>query len=253
MTAWFPRVAPLDSARVRLVCLGGAGTGASEFSSWRLPDWAQLWAALLPGRERRIRETPAATMAELADPLVLQLPSDNTPWVIYGHSFGALVGYELAHRAESRGLPLAGLVVAGSVPPHLQAARAPVTTDDDETLLRWVLDTGGADPDLLSDHRFATWLAEDLRTTLRIRRAYPAALPPPLTCPILTLGGANDPNATAADLEHWQHYTVGKFTRREIGEGHFFPRTSRVAVVAEVVAFVDEVLGSGPGACSSFR
>lgn len=234
---WFPRVRRRETARVRLVCFGGAGTGSSQFAPWSsmLPEWVEVWAAQLPGRERRMREAPAATMAELAEPLAEELRAAGAgiPWAFFGHSFGCLVAYEVARRLAGDDPPC-GLVLASSVVPHLQGTRLPVAADDDETLLAWVRAAGGSDPRLLADERFARWLAEDLRVTLRIRREYPATPPDPLPCPVLALGGAGDPDATAADLAHWRAYTRAEFTQREIGNGHFFLRDSVEPLLATI-------------------
>ncbi|MFY1638151.1 thioesterase II family protein [Solwaraspora sp. WMMB335] len=239
---WFPRVRRRDTARVRLVCLGGAGTGSSEFAGWQaaLPGWVEVWAAQLPGRERRIRQAPARTMIELADPLAEELRgvADGTPWALFGHSFGALVAYEVGCRVRA-----CGLVVASAVVPHLQATRLPVAADDDETLLDWARNADGTDPDLLADPRFARWLAEDLRVTLRIRREYPTVPPRPLPIPVLAVGGAGDPDAAAADLERWREYTTGEFTRRQIGHGHFFLRDERESLLAVMVEQLDRWTG----------
>ncbi|TDD59254.1 thioesterase [Kribbella antibiotica] len=242
MTAWFPRIARRTDARVRLVCLGGAGTGSTEFATWHhgLPEWVEVWAAQLPGRERRIREAPAKTMAELADPLAEELQQDGPPVVLFGHSFGALIAYEVARRLE-----VAGLAVASTVVPHLQATRLPVTNDDDETLLAWARSANGTDPELLADERFARWLAEDLRVTLRIRRDYPAVLPERLRCPVLAIGGAGDPDATAVDLAEWRQYAAAGFDQVEIGSGHFFLRDERDSLLTALTGHLDRwILGS---------
>ncbi|NEA30612.1 alpha/beta fold hydrolase [Streptomyces sp. SID13031] len=231
---WFPRLARSEATRVRLVCFGGAGTGSTEFATWQagLPSTVEVWAAQLPGRERRIREAPAASMAELADPLAaeLRLEDDGTPWAFFGHSFGALIAYEVARRLAGQ-VALAGVVAASSVVPHLQATRLPVTSDDDETLLAWAAAANGTEAGLLSDARFARWLAEDLRVTLRIRREYPSTAPEPLPCPVLAIGGAGDADATATDLAQWQQYTAVGLDQLELGQGHFFLRDDRTSLL----------------------
>ncbi|WP_256729654.1 thioesterase II family protein, partial [Burkholderia pseudomallei] len=50
------------NARVRLFCFHYAGATASIFRTWPggLPDWIEVVAVQLPGREYRRREPPAA-------------------------------------------------------------------------------------------------------------------------------------------------------------------------------------------------
>jgi surfactin synthase thioesterase subunit len=241
---WFPRVAHRRWPRVRLLCVGGAGTGPSEFAGWstELPGSVELWPAQLPGRERRIREAPAPCIDELADDLAEQMwrfSDPNLPWALFGHSFGSLVVYEVAKRIIGV-LPMCGLIVSSMAVPHQQINRLPVQGSDDHTLLDWVRTAGGTDSGLLDDPRFASWLAEDLRVTLRIRQGYSPRRSAPLPCPILALGGAGDPDARPEDLAQWCAYTSKSFAYQQIGSGHFFLRDSRPDVVGTIAAQLED-------------
>ena len=90
---------PPRTAKALLVCLPHAGSGAFQFRPWQEllgPDVALL-AVQLPGRENRWREEPATGMAQVLDELVPALASRlDLPYAVFGHSMGALVGYELA-------------------------------------------------------------------------------------------------------------------------------------------------------------
>ena len=332
---WFPRITHRRWPKVRLLCVGGAGTGPSEFTGWstELPGTVELWPAQLPGRERRIREAPATRISDLADDLAEQMwrfSDPSLPWALFGHSFGSLVVYEVAKRVLGvlpvcglivssmavphqqvnrlpvrrsdddtlldwvRGaggtesallddqrfaswlaeemwrfsdpslpwalfghsfgslvvyevakrimgvLPMCGLIVSSMAVPHQQVNRLPVQRSDDHTLLNWVRGAGGTESALLDDPRFASWLAEDLRVTLRIRQDYSPKRPAPLPSPILALGGADDPDARPEDLAQWCEYTSKAFAYQQIGSGHFFLRDSRPDVVATVAAQLDE-------------
>jgi surfactin synthase thioesterase subunit len=241
---WFPRVAHRRWPRVRLLCVGGAGTGPAEFAGWstELPGSVELWPAQLPGRERRIREAPAASIDELADDLAEQLwrfTDPGLPWALFGHSFGSLVVYEVAKRILGV-LPMCGLIVSSMAVPHQQVNRLPVRGGDDDTLLDWLSRAGGTESALLEDASFASWLAEDLRATLRIREVYSPPVPQPLPCPILAIGGAGDPDTRPEDLAQWCEYTSKAFAYQRIGNGHFFLRDSRPDVVGAVAAQLDE-------------
>jgi surfactin synthase thioesterase subunit len=237
---WFPRVARRRWPRVRLLCVGGAGTGPSEFTGWstELPGAVELWPAQLPGRERRIREAPATCISDLADDLAEEMwrfSDPSLPWALFGHSFGSLVVYEVAKRILGV-LPMCGLIVSSMCVPHQQVERLPVRRADDDTLLDWVRGAGGTETALLEDPRFASWLAEDLRVTLRIRQDYSPERPAPLPCPILALGGAGDPDALPEDLARWCEYTSKAFAYQQIGSGHFFHRDHRSDVVGAIAA-----------------
>lgn len=250
---WFPRVAHRRWPRVRLLCVGDAGTGPTEFTCWptELPGSVELWPAQLPGRERRRREAPATSIADLADDLAEEMwrcSDPSLPWALFGHSFGSLVVYEVAKRIVGV-LPMCGLIVSSMCVPHQQAQRLPVHGCDEDVLLDWVRQAGGTESALLDDPRFASWLAQDLRATLRIRQGYSPERPKPLPCPILALGGAGDPDALPEDLAQWCEYTSAGFAYQQIGRGHFFLRDNRTDVVATIAAQLDE----WTGAISAYR
>jgi hypothetical protein len=66
---WFNYVTRREQPALRLLCVGGAGSGPSGFVQWKdhLPDHTEIWPVQLPGRERRIRETPSADLSGLVD------------------------------------------------------------------------------------------------------------------------------------------------------------------------------------------
>lgn len=235
---WFPQVDRRQRAAVRLVCVGAAGTGASQFGTWSraLPESIEVWPVLLPGRERRIREEPLRRIDRIADELLAELvrlaEPGGPPWAFFGHSFGALVGYETARKLlDSTDLAVDGLVACSMPAPHLQANRLPVAADDDAALLDWVGTSGGVDDVLLSDARFARWLAADLRAALDCRRSYQLDRPVPLSCPVLVASGADDPQVDQDDLEQWRYCTTAAFERVTVGHGHFFLRSHQDALL----------------------
>src|SRR5215813_6314715 len=88
-------------ARVRLFCLHHAGGGAMVFRNWHkaLPEWVDACAVVMPGREARHAEE-AYSEAELAVEALHEalLPWMDRPFVLFGHSMGALLSFELARR-----------------------------------------------------------------------------------------------------------------------------------------------------------
>ncbi|AXB41890.1 thioesterase II family protein [Amycolatopsis albispora] len=235
---WFPQVDRQAAPAVRLVCVGGAGTGASQFAAWSkgLPESIEVWPVLLPGRERRIREKPLRRIDRIADELLAELVQRGAQggphWAFFGHSFGALVAYETARRAlNTTDLTVDGLIACSMPAPHLQADRLPVASDDDGALLDWVRASGGVDDVLLGDARFASWLAADLRATLDCRRSYQLDRPVPLGCPVLVASGDDDPQVNQHDLDQWRHYTTAAFEQVTVGSGHFFLRSQQDALL----------------------
>src|SRR5687768_10798540 len=96
-TPWIAYTRPNPHARLRLFCFPYAGGGASIFRRWsdELPPSVEVCPVQLPGRENRLREPPFTRI----DPLVRALahalrPNLNRPFALFGHSMGALIGFE---------------------------------------------------------------------------------------------------------------------------------------------------------------
>ncbi|WJV45640.1 thioesterase II family protein [Streptomyces flavofungini] len=245
---WFHYVARRPAPRRRLLCLAGAGSGPSEFLTWpdELPSDTEVWPVQLPGREQRLREEPCTDLpalmqnltkaldtAETAGPLgttddTTPLPPTPLPLILFGHSFGALVMYDLARRisAERPG-HVRGLIVSGLAAPAGPTARSRISHLDDAELLAWIRGLGGTPTELLDERWFADWLVRDVRTSYRIRESYEAVSAPPLTCPVVAFGGQDDFETSAPDLDAWARVTTGPFRSHTVPGGHFFLREQR--------------------------
>src|SRR5262245_15655004 len=108
---------------MRLFCFPFAGGTASSFFDWRqrCADGVEVHPVEYPGRGRRWSETPAETTEVLADTLAGELRTRaEGPYAVLGHSFGALVAFEVASRLRRAGGPApVRLFVSGARAPHL--------------------------------------------------------------------------------------------------------------------------------------
>lgn len=223
--AWFPGTSAGTADRPRLVCFSYAGGTPSTFHDWPalLDSTAHVVSVLLPGRGLRLNEAPYTELAPLADDLATALADHGLTGdcVFFGHSMGALLAYEVACVLRDRGLtePL-HLVVSGSRAPSLYSDRTDHTRDD-EDLLRVLHELGGLGPyDGSSVHVQRRLPA--LRADLRCCELYRWRPRTPLSCPVTAVSGTDDPIATEEQVDAWDRYTVGEFTRLHLPGDHFF-------------------------------
>lgn len=105
---WIAYREPQQQARMRLFCFPYGGGGASLYRHWQqeLPDTIEVCPVQMPGREGRMNEAPVSEMSALINALIEHLqPEFNLPFAFFGHSFGALIAYELAITLRERQLP----------------------------------------------------------------------------------------------------------------------------------------------------
>jgi len=108
--------------RVRVLAIPQAGMGVWAFHGWKLPETVEMLPVELPGRNSRMLEPKDQSMRQLVVALVDALAEtlSEKPFVVFGHSLGAWMAYEVCVELEKRDgpRPLA-LVVSGARAPQL--------------------------------------------------------------------------------------------------------------------------------------
>jgi len=210
-----------------LVCFSFCGGGTAAFRPWAgvLSQDVDLALVCYPGRERRIVEPLVHTWAELMDDVLASVRSlAHRPYVLFGHSLGAWIAYEVAAAAERDGwrAPQA-LVVSASSPPSRAAQEQrvqPTANDTDEFLLDWMRRVGQlselivADPDLRA-------LALDLfRADKRVTASYRFTPGRTVRTPVQVLSGVEDTLVSGED--EWRELAAADYRFDKLPGGHFY-------------------------------
>lgn len=235
LTAW--RTSPARAGDLTLVCLPHAGAGASAFATWAglLPTWVRPVGVTLPGRETRLGEPAVTSMAEVLDTLAPTVATHlDGPFVLMGHSLGALVAYELAHRlSDQHGLAPELVIVSGRAAPHLPRRLPQIHEESDPDLLRHVATMYGGIPDAVLDSpALLDIFLPALRADLTVLERYTHADHDRLPTDLVVLGAVDDPTTTLAELDAWATLVRGRTSVHTLPDGgHFFPRTRAVDVI----------------------
>ena len=224
--------APEHAGRTPLIIFPHAGAGPMVYRrlARTLADGFDSYFVQLPARERRLTEAPIPRaepiVAAVADALASVI---DGPYVCYGHSYGALLAYEVA-RTLSRG-PLGEprhLLLSGFPAPKTglgpRAASRWNLGDDD--LWSEILKLGGVPPEISENSDLRKALIPAFRGDFEavvhwsVHRA-PASTPS-LTAPITVLSGREDPEAPPEAMRDWALETAGAFRQLVFDGGHFF-------------------------------
>ncbi|NEP57546.1 MAG: alpha/beta fold hydrolase [Symploca sp. SIO2G7] len=229
-------------AKLRLFCLPYAGGGSSIFRLWHreLPSNVELCPIELPGRENRIQEKPISNLEVLTDKLVeVFLPHTDKPFVLFGHSMGALIAYELARKLQQKDLNPVYLFVSGCQAPNIPELYAPLHLLPDAEFIEKFTSTYSSMPDaVLKEKELMQLFLPVLRADFALVETYIRSQMEPLDCPIFALGGLKDQEASYQRLVAWHKYTRSSFSVQTFPGGHFYLNENR----SSLLEFISQVL-----------
>lgn len=225
----------------RVFCFPHGGGNPRAYLDWQpsLGGAADILAVCMPGRGARGDEQPPASIAELADRAAEAIAAAaDRPALLFGHSLGAVVAYEVARRL--RELPaLRHLVASGCAAPSL------LPTD----YLRWAAQLDGPafaeamakfegmSPEIVEDPELQELLLPDLRADCRLIAEYRRQPAAPLGIGLSLINGRDDWRVGDDMLEPWRGEvtTAPEYHWRDGGHFYFADRPAAVVDVLRTV------------------
>jgi medium-chain acyl-[acyl-carrier-protein] hydrolase len=228
-TPWLVSRKPNPRAKVRLFCFPYGGGGDSVFRAWQkgLPEAIEVCPVQLPGRGARIKEPPFTELSPLVRVAAQALaPHLGKPFAFFGHSMGALVGFELARHLRRDGGPQpVHLFVSGRCSP--QTLREPFAGDlPDSEFQEMLRRSNGTPEEVLENPELMELLLPVIRADFVVCKSYVYAPEPPFSFPVTAFGGLEDPGVSRECIEGWREHTTGPFVLRMLPGDHFFLNTS---------------------------
>ncbi|WP_187776103.1 thioesterase II family protein [Salinicola corii] len=208
-----------------IVCFPYAGGGKTSFEilNKHLPHSVRMFSLTYSGRDSKSDpEKTTSHFNRTLEELKSQLSNIDEPITFFGHSMGAIIGYELALMLSNQ-LNIRKLVVSACKPPELIVSLRIFSADSDNGF-RKVVDLGGIpqviarNPARLKEAK--SKLANDLRLLSNYRRgSYPK-----VRCAIHALVATDDSLASEKEMLKWEDYTLNEFKLTTLKGGHFYFR-----------------------------
>ncbi|CRM21895.1 thioesterase [Pseudomonas fluorescens] len=226
-------------SKVPLLCFPFAGAGPSVFQPWKAlaGERFEVLPVTLPGRERRFvepayRSVKAAIEGSLAQ--VLELLAGRSEVVIFGHSMGAVLAFEMARKlCAVTSVKVVHLVVSGS-PGPLCPREAKATGLSDDMFLAQVASFAGYNHPALSNPDMRAMLLPSLRADVELHEGYLPESDQPLPVPVLSIRGVEDDLVTRDQAAQWASATSVGFTALEVEGGHMYLSENPEAVLQAI-------------------
>jgi surfactin synthase thioesterase subunit len=244
-TPWIDWRALNKDARFRVFCLPYAGAGVSVYRSWgkKLGPDIDICPVQLPGRETRHHEPAFRDMGSLADAAHQALtPYLDTPFAFFGHSFGALIAFELAKRTQQHA-GLKRLFVSARRAPHLREPRSPIAHLPNGEFAAAVQQRYGGIPQAVFDaQELLDLLLPRLRADFEILESYECRLHKTLSCGVSVFGGRRDV-LPEEDLQAWSMHATNDVELRMLSGGHLYLESHRAELLR---AIADDLFSLSP-------
>ena len=232
---WLTKGPRASGVRLRLFCFPYAGGWAERFHTWEraLPREVDLCPVQPPGRGNRLSEEPQRNLYTLAQDAASAISGLlDVPFVLFGHSLGALVGFEVARNLRYLGLRSPQcLIVSACRAPHTLMHTQCLHRMSEPQLTRELRALGGTPEEVLSEPRLLRCILPTLRADFETFESYSFRPGKLLDCPIYGYAGASDPRAPAEGMRGWQDHTAQTYSLKLLPGGHFFLHESEVALL----------------------
>jgi surfactin synthase thioesterase subunit len=149
----------------------------------------------------------------------------NSPFVIFGHSFGALLAFEVAQRLKKLGFSIAGLIFAGAKAPHDHDRRSSNwhLLPDAELIIN-LKELGGIPAQIFDETALIQMLLPVFRADFLLLAQYShkAEFKARFDAKVTVLGGSNDSLVSAESLMRWNEIIDDRVSIKMLDGGHFF-------------------------------
>ena len=244
--AWVSCPRPNPRATLRLFCFPYAGGGPQTYYKWSrvLPPTVEVCPVQFPGRGSRLAERPFTSLPPLVHVLATALaPQLDKPFAFFGHSLGALLGFELARQIRRQfGLLPAHLFVSGNAAPQKHRVRPPMHALPEAEFLEEVRRLNGTPREVLETPELLELIIPILRADFAVSESYAFVPEPPLDCPITAFGGLQDDMISREGLDAWREQTKSLFVVRMLPGDHFFINTAQALLLRALHGDLEELV-----------
>ncbi len=225
-----------------LYCIPYAGASGYVYQKWSqyLPKNFRLKIYHPPGHGQRFGELLPESVDEVVQDFFEQHSNTDGINILFGHSLGAVIAYELARKfKKTKNFRADMLIVSGRRAPFLDALTPKISAlNDNDFIAR--LKSYQATPDEVLEHDdFKELFLPAIRNDFRMSESHYAASSRSLNLPIVAYCGTDDPYAPEHAVLKWHEMTRKTFMLEKFNGDHFFLNACPETVIRSIVKNVE--------------
>lgn len=236
-------------SNISLFCIPYSDSSASIYYKWRMEliENITLVPLKLAGRGARIRQPLCRTMDDAIQDLYQQFNRhyDGGKYVLFGHSLGGLMAFELAHYILQQGHPMPMVIFfSGCRPPDHAHDKPILHTLTDADFMYEIAKLGGISGEVFRNKELMDLFTPIIKNDYRLYEQYIyQPKPQRFDCTLVLLHGDADSLVALEELPLWE-----KFTDRETKTiifpqaDHFFIDKNYKQVVNMVNQIITEMM-----------
>lgn len=232
--------------KIKLFCLPYAGGSSVIYHSWKalLGDKIELRPIELAARGKRINESPYNNISHAAEDVYELIYSEiqHSSYMLFGHSMGAMIAYELAQKIRREGAPRPlHLFFSGKGALHIDRPdKVKLHLLDDVSFKKEVIKLGGTPPEFFEYPELMELFLPLLKRDFRIAETYKLNGPiQPFDQDITVFLGKED-DLNTEQCEEWVKHTSNTCRTHYFPGGHFFINEEKDAILRVIQGVVDQ-------------
>ncbi|GAB3525909.1 thioesterase II family protein [Photobacterium alginatilyticum] len=237
MSKWYSRYNS-DNAEIRIIFLPYAGGSASIYQDWvsQLPPEVEAILVQLPGRANRFSEALISQMDKLVPELgnaLLELPP--RPYIIFGHSMGGRIGYQLLEFFKEKEQPLPmHFIASGCKAPHQIRHKSGSYLLPEKEFIQEIERLNATPHEILENKELLNICINILRADFEVADYQTEHPENKYDIPFTLLFGLLDEEVSLDDIEEWRLHFNGKINVKLFNGGHFFINSHTDKVINEI-------------------
>ncbi|MDR2713228.1 MAG: hypothetical protein LBB91_08985, partial [Clostridiales bacterium] len=235
----------MQTDSINLVCISYAGAGPSVFNGWAdyLPSNFNLFCPGLAGKDKRFNEPAFKNINDSVNDITNSIINNcelNKRTIIFGHSLGAILSYEVARKLEKEySSEQFHIVVCGSPGPTIKR-KGKASGLSDEDFCKEVEQIAGYRHPSFENPLLRELLLPSLRADVLMHESYNHVWTEKTNISITCMFGNQDHVVSRDEALAWQDVTAGPLNVVVFDGGHMFWVESVGSIINKIINIIHE-------------